>query len=440
MPKKLLVICNLKHSSPRIPGLLGPFSKEDWVITLLTKKLPENYVEELGFPEDFVRNVKIMEIGKDGDSLSKFRRVLTLLGFSSNRSFLEQAREISESDRVKGFASGIFKMYMTFFAFPDLEKNWIRKACSVAQKLDGDERYDFILSSSPFPSMHIAASRITKNRSCTWIADFRDPWVGNPVYGYGRFRRYFEKKLEQKTLKAAKALITVSDEYSDILKSIHNKPTFVIPNGYTIYPETSSNYSETPSNGLEENKTQKIFSHTGNIYRDFHDIKLLIKSIGELKQEGFLSERNFRLNFYGRYEAEITRLVTELEVSELVVQMGYVSRRESIEIQRHSDCLIFFNWEAGNQGGLSHLKFYEYLASGTPILTIGRGITRYTEIIELENVGSCGFDLTSVKVNIKNILNSNQRQNLRLEKYSPKLYKYSYNHRSLVLENILRTI
>jgi glycosyltransferase involved in cell wall biosynthesis len=314
---------------------------------------------------------------------------MTLLGFSSNRSFLEQAREFSESDRVKGFASGIFKMYMTIFAFPDLERNWIWKVCKVAKKLDDEEKFDFILSSSPFPSMHIAASRITKRRPCIWIADFRDPWVGNPVYGYGQVREYFEKKLEKKTLLAAKALITVSEDYSDILKSIHNKPIFVIPNGYTIYPET-------PSNGQESNKTQRIFSHTGNIYRDFHDIRLLIKAVGELKQEGVLSAENFRLNFYGRYEAEITTLVTDLKVTDLVFQIGYVSRRNSIDIQRQSDCLIFFNWEAENQGGLSHLKFYEYLASGTPILTIGRGTTKYTEIIDLENVGFCGFDLISV--------------------------------------------
>lgn len=433
MTRKLLVICNLVHSSPRIPGLLGPLSKDEWEITLITRKLPVHYDEELGFPADFARKIQILEVGKEGDSLSKYRRMLTLLGFSSNRSFLEQAREISDNDRVRGLASGIFKMYMTVFAFPDLEKNWIRKACKVARKLDEKEKFDYVLSSSPFPSMHIAASRITKYSACTWIADFRDPWVSNPVYGYGPVRRFFEKKLEQRTLLTSKVIITVSEKYAEILRAIHNKPTFVIPNGYTIHPDSGSH-------GLELNNRPKVFSHTGNIYRDFHDINLLLKAVSDLKQDGILNAKNFKLNFYGRYESEIARLVKELQVSDLVVQIGYVSRRESVDIQRRSDCLIFFNWEARNEGGLSHLKFYEYLASGTPILSIGGEATQYTEIIEIERVGLCGFEINSVKACIKNILNSNLRENLKLVTNDPRLYKYSYNHQSLVLENIFRTI
>lgn len=433
MTRKLLVICNLVHASPRIPGLLGPLSKDEWEITLITRKLPAHYDEVLGFPPEFAGKIQILEVGKVGDSLSKYRRMLTLLGFSNSRSFLEQAREISDNDRVRGLASGIFKIYMTLFAFPDLEKNWIRKACKVARKLDDKKQFDYILSSSPFPSVHIAASRITKHSTGSWIADFRDPWVSNPVYGYGPIRRFFEKKLEIKTLLTSKVIITVSEKYAEILRAIHNKPTFVIPNGYTIQPDSRPH-------GLELNNRPRIFSHTGNIYRDFHDINLLLKAVSDLKRDGILNAKNFKLNFYGRYESDIATLVNDLEVNDLVLQIGYVSRRESVEIQRRSDCLIFFNWDAKNGGGLSHLKFYEYLASGTPILSIGGEATPYTEIIEMERVGLCGFEINSVKAAIKNILNSNLREDLELVTNDPRLYKYSYNHQSFVLENILRTI
>ena len=47
---------------------------------------------------------------------------------------------------------------------------------------------DILVSSSPYITSHLVASRISKKFNLKWVADFRDSWSNNPIYPYSNLK------------------------------------------------------------------------------------------------------------------------------------------------------------------------------------------------------------------------------------------------------------
>ena len=64
-------------------------------------------------------------------------------------------------------------------------------------KITGDI---LLISSSPYPTSHIAAYNIKTNSDMNikWIADYRDLWSLNSNYSFNKLRLFFDKKYEKK--------------------------------------------------------------------------------------------------------------------------------------------------------------------------------------------------------------------------------------------------
>ena len=57
-------------------------------------------------------------------------------------------------------------------------------------------------------------------------------------------------------------------------------------------------------------------------------------------------------------------------------------------MQASSDLQLFFNWEGDENGGLSHLKLYEYLGAMRPILVFGdKADANNEDIVKKTNTG-----------------------------------------------------
>ena len=62
---------------------------------------------------------------------------------------------------------------------PDEQMGWIPLAARAAAAIHGQQPVHVIYSSSPPASAHLAAGLAKAMTSRPWVADFRDPWVGN---------------------------------------------------------------------------------------------------------------------------------------------------------------------------------------------------------------------------------------------------------------------
>lgn len=287
---------------------------------------------------------------------------------------------------------------------------------------------DLILSSSPFPTSHRVASFLSSKFGISWVADYRDPWVVNPVYQYGFFRKKVESHLERYTLRNATQVITVSESYASAIQSFLHRSVSIIPNGYIEYHNLD----------LEISREKKIeIIHTGNLYFPQHNVRMLFEALQLCRTNGAFDIDDFKITFYGRIESEVQDLIVEFGVSEFVKQSGPISRIESVARQKKADALLFFNWDSNMESGLSHLKFYEYLNSLTPILVVGAGHNKYTEIIESTGTGFICESATKLSECLTSFSSESISQCKNMESIRNLISDYSYNHLSLELEKVL---
>ena len=63
--------------------------------------------------------------------------------------------------------------------YPDDEVGWVPFAIARGLQIHEASPVDVIYSSSPPISGHLAAAALARQTGLPWIADFRDPWIGN---------------------------------------------------------------------------------------------------------------------------------------------------------------------------------------------------------------------------------------------------------------------
>lgn len=388
--KRLLVIANLHHASPRIPGLVSALPEHGWEAVIITPPLEANAPEVLGFPEGFLDKARVIQAPYRGDIFWAWRGLFRLLGFDMKESLTEQIKDRAGIRHKRSFVDKLMRAYQTLFAYPDTERTWRRPGLRVARQTARSQSFDAILSSSPFPTSHRIASQLQRETGLPWIADFRDTWTDNPLYDFPAMRKRLERRLEKTTLESVGALVTVSDAYADQLKRTHRRDVVVIPNGFTFQP--------TPDGASPLSERFRI-THTGTIYTEKQDPEKFLFALAQLIADGVIDARDVEVHFFGRRDHWLNSRIAAHDLESVVIQRGTVSRLDAVAEQRKAQLLLFLNWEDRENKGLSHLKLYEYLAAGRPILaTGGHGDDSSRDILAHTNTGYFAPTVADIKL------------------------------------------
>lgn len=436
----ILVIANLDHASPRIPGLSQYMCNINDTVRVITPIQSSNFKEKWGIGTLSDNNFTIIKAQYSGDLLQIFRKLFWSLGFSRNLSLTEQFKSNLNTKKPMNFLNKLKKKipewllrkFQEFFAIPDLEITWYKPALRVANIEIKKKRPDFIISSSPFMTSHLVASKIAKKYKITWITDFRDTWSNNPVYSFSKLRKKLDKYLEKKIIYQSNLITTVSKSYKEKLNEIHHNKIFVIPNGYT-----SLNLFKKKIN----NSSILNIVYTGTLYEGFQNFPIFLESVRKTIKSGLIKKEKLKINFYGRYISQLQNLIEDYDLSECVVQNGTVTREDSYNIQQNADLLLFFNWE-GLEGGLSHLKLYEYLGSLSPIFIVGaKSDVTNQKILETTNSGYIGIGVNQISNILVNLYNSHTSgKGIPYHPNITEIKKHSYYERGKIFRNLLLTI
>lgn len=374
--KKVLVIANIFHSSPRIPGMLTYLKEFGWQPTLMTVPFTEHEAQgKLALPLRFTDNVKILPVWYIGDIFFPIRFLFKVVNFKKDKSdsYIETMKNLARVNVPRTIIEKLAHYAHMVLAYPDTEITWILPALIASKKIDLSQ-YDCILSSSPHPTVHIIASKITDG--IPWVADFRDPWTQNHVYSYTEARRKMERKLELKTIEKARFLIGATETMSKKQFNLHFKPYKIIYNGYD------------PENIIETELTDKFtISYTGSIYNKKQQPEKFFSVLRELIDNGTI--KDIEVRFYGRSTVELQEKIDGFKLNDYVKQCGMLPRSEIIKKQAESHVLLLFNWEDESEKSVCPLKFFEYLASHRPILATGG--THGDEIENIINKTKCGY-------------------------------------------------
>jgi hypothetical protein len=265
-------------------------------------------------------------------------------------------------------------MYIRSNCFiPDARKGWKPYAYRKAMEILREKDIDLLVTTGPPHSTHLSGLKLKKKTGISWLADLRDPWTtvyyNDMLPRTGRTRR-IDKKYEDAVLKNADVITVVSpgmkEEFSD-----RNEHVEVVMNGFDMEDMRDEN-GKTGGQGDFETGRMDVFSltYTGN-FKPNQNIPQIWDGICEVLEEHAGFANDFKLRFVGNVDASAPDYFTQKGFAKNVELVSYVPHAEVTSIMSSSSLLLFVVPQSRNNKLIITGKLFEYLASGTTILSVG---------------------------------------------------------------------
>lgn len=323
------------------------------------------------------------------------------------------------------------------FFIPDARKGWNKYALQSARKLLRHESFAAVITTGPPHSTHLMGLALQKEFGVKWLADFRDPWVNifyNKIFPRTLRTKKKDQALEDKVLASADAILTVSPGLEAEFKS-RAKRIEIIYNGYDP--------ADIPS---PEKGSQPFFSlrYTGNL-KPNQNIDKLWAALADLCREEPDFKTNFRLEFVGNVDPSAREQLETIGLEDNCVFHGYQAHYLATKAMVEAGALLFIVPRTADNHLILTGKLFEYLASGSPLLSIGPVDGNAAKIIaETERGPSIDYeDYTGIKERIKELyrLWKPQRRSPSLSRESTQAYTRmgAAQKLSSLVEEICRT-
>ena len=248
------------------------------------------------------------------------------------------------------------------------EQDFRRKAACELDKLSGG--YDAIFSCyGPVCVHQVARKAKKKGIAPKWIADFRDelsfPFV---------WQKWRTKGFLQMLQREADVLSAVSSGFLEVMG--FEKTGRVLSNGYDR--EDLPAVTEAEKDGI----LRFVYCGQLNMGRKGvpdRDVTPLFRALKKLSDEGVIAPEEIRVVYAGGEGALMRRYAATCGLEDCVEDHGWVSRSESIRLQRTSDVLLMASWNTEALKGILTGKLFEYMMMDKPIVNCMGG--------ELKNSG-----------------------------------------------------
>lgn len=261
---------------------------------------------------------------------------------------------------------------------PDARILWVRPSVFYLKKYIRENQIDTIITTGPPHSLHLIGLQLKEQLSVRWLADFRDPWT---TIGYHDKLHLSEnaaqkhKRLEKKVLNTADHIIVTSPSTQAEFEKKTLNPVSVITNGF--------DQENVPPQSLD---SKFSLAHIGSLLSGRNPVNLW-QAISDLIKEipGFSD--HLELKLIGTVSKEVLETIGSYNLSEYVVNLGYVSHQEALEHQRKSQVLLLIEINSRNTISIIPGKLFEYMISNRPILAVGPRGSDFADIIQKTNTG-----------------------------------------------------
>jgi len=396
-------------ASIRLRGLAKFLPEFGWDPVILTARLPQPHSPQF----------RVIETPYPGNATHLLKRKL---GLSPERGLQEQLGvPLAVREKKNSFTRTLVLAAQEIIAYPDDHKLWRPYAVSEGLRLLQEERFDVLLSSFGPATVHLVAKDLKAKTALPWVADFRDLWTQNHYYPYNNLRKWFEKRLEAKTVARADALVTVSQPLTKKLSAaVPDIPAFTITNGFD---------PDELNNGFP--LTDKFtITYTGQLYGGKQDPTPLFQAIKELVVEKKIDQSDVFIRFYGPRTFWLEQEAKKYGLGKNMEQYGKIPREEAIDRQRESQILLLLDWNSPDEVGIYTGKLFEYLAAERPILAIGGSKGVVSELLAETGAGihCSNFEMLKKQIYIW-YQKYKATQQLPFERDTNKILQYS--HRSM---------
>ena len=270
--------------------------------------------------------------------------------------------------RLRAVANRVWGGVIPLLFFPDDQALWARGATRVALRVHAAEPVAAVYSSSPPISGHLAAERVARRTGLPWIADFRDPWIGNAfARPLNPLHRRIQQRLEARIVAGADRVVVstagMREQFADRYPARADRIVH-IPNGYDPV-DLQVAAAERGDDGTFR------LTYAGSLHA-MSELDLFLDGLQLLLDRRPEVRGRLRVDFVGWFSAA-NQAIAERRFPALqpvVRQVGFVPRDRAIGLQRASDAGLVIISGTGNRGVVATSKIYEYLGLDLPVLAV----------------------------------------------------------------------
>ena len=333
-----------------------------------------------------------------------------------NASFLSENKKAGLSEKISIWIRGNFFI-------PDARKFWIKPSINYLENYIFKNNIEYIISSGPPHSMHLIALGLkNKFTSLKWVADFRDPWTNIDFYDKLMLTKRSNKKHHSQELN----VLTTADIILSIGKGMSNE----FLNIYQKSGGKNLNKFKVISNGFDADDIKTIdiikdkkfsIAHIGTLVKDRNPIVLwkVLKKLTDTRDD-FRSQLEIKL--VGKVDIFVKEQLENYGLINFVKKIDYLPHSEVIIEQQKSKVLLLLINNTKNAKDILTGKFFEYMASGSPILAIGPIDGELADIIKKTQTGLISNFEDEITLE-KNILNLFVNQSIQTN--GEEVIKYS---------------
>jgi glycosyltransferase involved in cell wall biosynthesis len=275
----------------------------------------------------------------------------------------------------------IFQKFSLFIRsnlfIPDPKIGWIRPSVRKGIKIIKTLPVKAMITTGPPNSTHLIGRQIKKKTDIPWIMDFRDPWSSNYLVKEfmkrGKLAHKIDQRLENSALRRADCVTGISP---GLLEEFHDKAKRI----ETIYNGFDENDFER-TDEIEQSRKNFILSYIGSL-KPNQNILAIWEAIAELKTEIDDFKHHFILQFIGNLNPHIIKTIKKYGLSDFLRLSTFVPHDVAIRRMKESTVLLFIVPRAAYAKDITSGKIFEYMASKTPMLSVGPVDGSVTWILE----------------------------------------------------------
>ncbi|MEQ1931216.1 MAG: glycosyltransferase [Parvularculaceae bacterium] len=242
--------------------------------------------------------------------------------------------------------------------WPDGDMRWAFSADAAVRR--ADVRPDWVLTTSPPESAHLAGYLVKSRTGARWLAEMRDSWIDEPLRPELRdsaLRRGIERRLAKTLLRRADRIVAVSPSIADEATRLAGRPATVI-----------GHFARAPISSYEFSAPGPHLVHAGRFTLSHRD-RRIEALLADFEIAAADLPPTARLHLIGLLTEDERNAVARNPRAAQIVGHGEKPYDQALAMQQAADGLIL------QQPAIAALpgKFSEYLLMTAPILIVGDG-------------------------------------------------------------------
>ena len=254
--------------------------------------------------------------------------------------------------------------------FPDDQLLWLPFAVRAGLRIHRERRLAVIYSTASPVSGHLVAGTLHRLTGLPWVAEFRDPWIGNVLADPLPWtHRRLQRRLERWIVASAARIVFLSAEteaaYLGRYPALAGR-SVVVPNGYD-----AEDLGPPPERPPASTPLRLVYTCT--LDRPAETAALMAGLASLVARRPEVSAR-LAIKFIGHTSPEVAAIVEPyLDTPSLQAMIrftGFAPRAEALSLVRDADaCLVML----GEEPGMSQFvpgKLFDYIGLDAPVLAL----------------------------------------------------------------------